>query len=1261
MVQRPFSDSSRGSTIARNLTANIKFNEALMFPDYVQTKTFVNKMQRPKMTTILSSIQPGRGMMAYSKTKIGKNENVLTNELRLARNTFPNISMMPPPEADNVLFPNQINNSDIKGFYQISTPNRFFSTSDEHDLQSVEQKMHEKNSIVLPQHSNKDNNSSLMKSIFIPNIEPKQYVHKKDIPDADPESEKADFLLEEVPAEFNSLYSYNISHNSHICTVINEIKADIDAQEKFGEFNIEPQWMQKKHFWNSVFDSRYESLMRNAKWPPLKVLLIPRTHVDTIWKHSFERYHNDSVNRILSNLVKKLQFYSSLTFTWNEVSHLSHWWKTTSQKSRLSFRKLLKSERLEITTGGWVETDEATTHLFGLVHQLIEGHQWLKHNLNYVPKVAWLTNTVTHSPTMAYILSASGVSQLVITNVHYSWEKYLAEYQISDFIWLQNWDGDKSSSTFLNEVLNKLGNDHYPKHSVFTHYIQFNSADFKACGPNKEICITNYNFAKAPRNMDINMYNVKEKAERLLEQYSKSGTLSPHNVIMAPIGGPFRYESQPEFDYQYNNYQKIADFVNINRDIYKATINFGTPKDYFANIFSKHTNYPTLKGDFFNFADISSGNPAYWTGFFTTRPFTKILLRRLQSTLRTTELLLSFAISLNAFRGYNASSVFELLIKARENVARLGDRNVVSGTLTVTALKYAHNLMVTTAKNCWYIQELSVSLLSVKSNEKVPNLQKYVYRDGEFMSIFKTVTPGDHIYIFNSLSHERTEVVELITRYPNIRIVDHNRKEITKQINPIWTYNSDNYIKISRSFYKVIFAVAIPPMTLELLKIKETYDASQSAAALYCVSCVVDDIASNVSIFPFNIQPLQTGDIQLESYKHRLIFDEATGFLKRIVEKETNTQKTFVLDYGAFRVSDRNSGMFLFNTNVTKPLHDILHPYKIGIRSKIILIMSGQVATELVTVYGRFLQHTTKIYNLINSPLSAAIYIESKVDYEISPKNRELELFMTIQADVTNGNPPEIFTDNNSFQYTRRVLNISRRVESNMYPMTSMTYIQDEKSRLTIITDHAQGVTALQEGQILVMLDRRILFNDGRGTNEGLADSSVTCHRHFVLLENFVEPANIFGQAPMHSQINLPSMSAIYLANSLNYLLDIYMVDKNETELSHYGFLPLIKMPFPCDVALINYRIVLSAGHLQHLTPNVALMTLHRQGISCRMDRSTHFYCNSDTKFQIDKILRNVKAVYQTNLVGTNKGVPLFNFNFANFPPMELITLRIHF
>ncbi|XP_038216678.1 alpha-mannosidase 2-like [Zerene cesonia] len=1252
MIQTPFSDTKYTTN---NYSQSSHLRDFLMFPGYTQVKGGVHKMQRPRVSTILSSVETGRSKATYSKMKLSKNGH--QNELRLARDTFYNTSDL--PSKTNVLFPdytspyiitNMSNSGEIllEEIGQIPPLNNFPLTN------TVNMKS-DANVLI-------DNNNSVLQNVYEVQYT-KQSSKKFDInaslavTEYDIDQDKADFLIEEPSIQMHLNQTQNIPILTYNCKNLLQQRVDIDAQEKLLEFDIEPPWIVKKHFWNKIYDNRYESLMRNPNWPPLKVILIPRTHVDTVWKKPFHVYHEETVHKIITNMIKKLQFYSNLTFTWNEVSHLSQWWKFASQKRRVNLRRLVREGRLEITTGGWVETDEATSNLFGILHQFTEGHQWLHRFLKYKPNVAWLTNSVTHSPSFPYILSASGISYLVFTNIHFSWEQFFAEYQYSDFMWLQNWDHDKSTENAINEVLNRIGKDRYPKHTVLTHYLQFNSDGFEACGPHKHICNDEFNFAN--KILDINTYNVKRKSERLLEQYSKTGTTSPHNIIIAPIGNPFHFSTQTEFDYQYNNYLRISDFINTNQNIYKATVEFGTPINYFAAITERHKSYyPTLKGDFLNFADIQDTNAAYWTGYFTTRPILKILLRRLQATLRSTEILFTFTLNLNALRG-NVSEMFEKLANVREIVARLQDRNVLSGTLPANMVRYIQNQILTAVKDCWYIQEYSISLLTSKSDNNEKYIFKYVYRDGEFISPFKSVAPGDYLYVFNSYSHERSELVELITRNPNIRVVDHNKKDIMIQINPFWKYNSDrNVIQISKQFYKIIFVIKVPPMTIELFKVKETYDVTLSTSTVYCMMCAEEPLNGGNSNFQFSIQPVETGDIQIENYKFRLIFDEMTGFLKTVIEKENYREKQILMNYGAFKSSDTHSGLFLFKANTSNPLSNIFENPKKVTNAKVMLITSGNVATDFVSIYGRLLQHTVQIYNIANSPLTNVIRVDSKVDYEASPKNRELEMFMSIQTDISNGNPPEIVIDNNGFQYTPRKLNLSRPVESNMIVMTSMAFIQDETCRLTFITDHAQGVTALQEGQIVVMLDRRVLFNDGRGIDEGLADSSSTNHVHYILLENLIhdESKNKQLSKPI---ISMPSILAIHLVNTLNYPLDIFFIDRNLFDLCYYAFLPLIQSTFACDVTVINFRTL--SKRLSTSLPITALITLHRQSYSCQISYSDLFHCNSDVSFNLEQILQNVKNVYQTNLVGTSDGVPMSNINLINFPAMELITLKVKF
>ncbi|PNI42892.1 MAN2A2 isoform 23, partial [Pan troglodytes] len=74
-------------------------------------------------------------------------------------------------------------------------------------------------------------------------------------------------------------------------------------------------------------------------------------------------------------------------------------------------------------------------------------------------------------------------------------------------------------------------------------------------------------------------------------------------------------------------------------------------------------------------------------------------------------------------------------------------------------------------------------------------------------------------------------------------------------------------------------------------------------------------------------------------------------------------------------------------------------------------------------------------------------------------------------------------------------------LQANFYPMPVMAYIQDAQKRLTLHTAQALGVSSLKDGQLEVILDRRLMQDDNRGLGQGLKDNKRTCNRFRLLLE----------------------------------------------------------------------------------------------------------------------------------------------------------------
>lgn len=278
--------------------------------------------------------------------------------------------------------------------------------------------------------------------------------------------------------------------------------------------------------WKQGWPIRIESSRRSGH--KLQVFVVPHSHNDPGWIKTFDAYFRTQTRHILNNMLSFLTQHPEMRFIWAETSFFAYWWDTlASHTEKEDVRTLLHNGQLEIVSGGWVMNDEANAHISAIITQMVEGHEWLKRNVDYIPRTGWSIDPFGLSPTMAYVSKKTGMKGMVIQRVHYSIKKYLSAKQLLEFRWRQFWEADETED-------------------IVTHVMPFFSYDAPhSCGPDPAVCCQ-FDFGRIPpmkmgcpwrvQPRPVTANNVAEQAALLADQYWKKAMLYKANAILVPLG-----------------------------------------------------------------------------------------------------------------------------------------------------------------------------------------------------------------------------------------------------------------------------------------------------------------------------------------------------------------------------------------------------------------------------------------------------------------------------------------------------------------------------------------------------------------------------------------------------------------------------------------------------------------------------------------------------------------------------------------------------
>ena len=948
----------------------------------------------------------------------------------------------------------------------------------------------------------------------------------------------------------------------------------------------------------------HPSVEEMARGLPLKVIVVPHSHSDPGWHKTVDGYFMDQTKPTLDNMLEKLTEYPQMTFVWAESVFLSMWWQDLEPEKRDAVRRLIRRGQLEIVGGGWVVPDEANPHYFSLVDQMIEGHQWLKENVGVVPANTWSLDPFGYSAVLSYLQRRAGFNHSVILRVHADVKEHLEKRKALEFIWRPSWkiadgNGDDNNTA---DVL-----------TLMMPYMLYNIKH--SCGPDPSVCIQ-FDFRKIRGEMSearatfVTPANVDRLARLLLGQYQRKADLFRHNVVLVPLGDDFRFDRAVEWDQQFKNYMQLFNHMNA-KSAWNVEARFGTVADYFREAEAamarlraagdgRSGRFPSLSGDFFPYTDRED---EFWTGYFSTRPFAKGTSRNLEVFLRTAEIFNTLAISQSAADAgshYDAGKNVEKLVTARRNLALFQHHDGITGTSRVwVSDDYLERLKSGIFLTRGVIGSAAGFLLHDRNSASSAstNLLRPAVKVLEPLSV-RSVAPNHHVvhihegksarlHVVNNVAHHRHELIQVVVNNKYVTVTDHLGKPVLSQIEPVPTdlattekMKPDNPQNVDSSseqgdIYTLSFIADLPALGISAYNITTT-----------SITAVDRSKAAKITAHK-TLKSLYAHDLIVDGRYIRAGFSRQTGLLKSVTIKSSNHSVDVNLKFLLYE--SKRSGAYIFSPSGPAAAFG-------GKRLSTMRIAEGPVFTE-VRLVRTSVVHAARIVHC-DCPLATSVELTNVVDMTDLD---DTELIMRVDSSLLSDDV--FYTDQNGFVTVRRRRFASFPREANYYPATAAVYIQDARTRLSVLMSSPFGVSSQVEGSVEIMLDRRLRYDDNRGLGEGVLDNQPVFSRFYLLVEpRSTEPGHGAVKSTDESPnegFSLPSLLASVLIDRLRNEPILLMSAGDDVP----QVVPM-RVPFSCDVILVNLRSLWKnqTSSSSDDSSQSAAMILHRIGYESRYD-----------------------------------------------------------
>jgi len=161
----------------------------------------------------------------------------------------------------------------------------------------------------------------------------------------------------------------------------------------------------------------------------LIVHLIPHTHIDAGWLKNMDEYYSGTnrlvqkdagaVRDIFDTVIEELQVNLTRKFAIAEMGYFSMWYYKQDEKVKEAVKNLIHTGQLEFINGGWSANDEASPSYNDILNNMMIGHEFLKKEFDYTPKIGWNVDVFGHSDVATRLYSEMGFEAIFFSRLDY--------------------------------------------------------------------------------------------------------------------------------------------------------------------------------------------------------------------------------------------------------------------------------------------------------------------------------------------------------------------------------------------------------------------------------------------------------------------------------------------------------------------------------------------------------------------------------------------------------------------------------------------------------------------------------------------------------------------------------------------------------------------------------------------------------------------------------------------------------------------------